>query len=374
LDVHLWYPAEAAGTETEKAEYEGLLPFSPGRKPAEAPDRFRFRGIAVEGAAPVAGQLYPLVVVSHGYGNWAAHLSYLTENLASKGYVVASIDHRELAADSPAGFALSFADVVFQRAQDQRFVVQALAEFASTSDPVGRIVDAESVGLVGYSMGGFGALATAGAEYDLSSPLFQRLPGPLREGLRDSQTPLDPRVKAIVAIAPWGGSLPSRAWTEESLAAIEVPLLFIAGDQDDVSGFDGGIEWLFESAAKSQRWMLVYQNARHNVGGNPAPPEASEYFDLLDWFNEAVWRPERVNAINQHFITALMDWRLKGEEDKRSYLDVSPAAAADGAWPNGSRADAAYSSGEHDGQPYWKGFHRRFALGLEMRRLSPVER
>jgi hypothetical protein len=173
-------------------------------------------------------------------------------------------------------------------------------------------------------------------------------------------------------MAPWGGRSPARAWTAQAVASIKLPLFFIAGDADDVSGFDGGIEWLFESATSADRHMLVYQNARHNVGGNPPPPIAAEYFALEDWFDEPVWRKDRIAAINQHFVTAFLDQHLKSESEKASYMDVSPVVAQDGVWPQrrGGNQDSAYSDGGEGGNSYWKGFQRRFALGLEMRRLA----
>jgi hypothetical protein len=97
LDLHVWYPAQIAAGQAMEVTYTGRLPFPQGRIPAGAPTTFEFQGRAARDAAPLAGNKYPLVVVSHGYGNWPTFLSYLTENLATKGYVVASIDHQDMA-------------------------------------------------------------------------------------------------------------------------------------------------------------------------------------------------------------------------------------------------------------------------------------
>ena len=373
LQLHLWYPATLAVGEEMRVSYEGRLPFPAGRIPEGAPATFSFMGRAVEDAAPLSGNRYPLVVVSHGYGNWPTFLSYLTENLASKGYVVASIDHEDLPITDQGSRALSFGGVLMNRAKDQRFAIDQLVMLAGSDDGLGRIIDPASVGLIGYSMGGYGAMTSAGAGYDPSSPLFEQLPKPLLEDILEgtAQTP-HPNLKAVIAIAPWGGRPPSRAWSEQALASIKLPLFFICGDADDVSGFEDGIKWIFENSAGSDRHMLVYQNARHNVGGNPPPEISADYFALQDWFNEPVWRKERIAAINQHFVTAFLDLHLKGDETKSSYLDVSPVVARDGKWPRSRASDSgpAYSDGGQMDQPYWKGFHRRFAIGLEMHKLS----
>jgi len=52
-----------------------------------------------------------------------------------------------------------------------------------------------------------------------------------------------------------------------------------------------------------------------------------------EWFQDPVWRAERVNAINAHFITAFLDRYVKGDDSRAAYLDVPVARSSDGAWP-----------------------------------------
>lgn len=119
-------------------------------------------------------------------------------------------------------------------------------------------------------------------------------------------------IRAVVVISPWGNQPPYNSWDAAGLAGIHIPMLVIAGDQDDVSDYAHGIKPAFEEAVHSDRCMLVYQNARHNVGGNPAPPEALGSFATREYFEEPVWRKDRLAVINQHFITAFLDLTLKG--------------------------------------------------------------
>ncbi|MFX8828872.1 hypothetical protein ABTM52_20020, partial [Acinetobacter baumannii] len=44
---------------------------------------------------PAAGKGYPVVLLSHGYNNDPVMLSWLGENLATKGYVVVAPEHRD---------------------------------------------------------------------------------------------------------------------------------------------------------------------------------------------------------------------------------------------------------------------------------------
>src|SRR5665213_4612459 len=125
-------------------------------------------------------------------------------------------------------------------------------------------------------MGGYGALASGGAGYSRASQLSATVPGGyIGDWFADSPKYRALRrdaVKAIVAIAPWGEQPPYNAWDAAGLAGIRVPSLFIAGDRDDVAVYEAGIKKAFDGAVNSNRCLLVYQNARHNVGGNPAPP------------------------------------------------------------------------------------------------------
>jgi hypothetical protein len=59
-----------------------------------------------------------------------------------------------------------------------------------------------------------------------------------------------------------------------------------------------------------------------------------------------VWRKDRLTAINQHFISAFLDLYLKGDDTRRAYLDVAVKST--------------------EGSAVWKGFQRRWALGLQM--------
>ncbi len=360
LTVEVWYPAVIPKGTEERTAYEMPMPHS-----SEKAHETAVAGKALRDATPVAGMAFPLVIVSHGYPGSRFFLSYLTENLASKGYVVAAIDHT----DSVLGQEKEFSSTLLNRANDQLFTIEALeAQAVPAGNFLHGLIDASRVAIVGYSMGGYGALASAGAGYSKSSMAAQFVPGGYFDhwtaGNPDYQSRLRKELKAVVAIAPWGNQPPNNMWDAAGLAGIHIPLLMIAGDQDDISDFSHGIAPAFEKAVNSERCMLVYENARHNVGGNPAPPEALTSFTTQEYFDEPAWRKERITAINQHFITAFLDLYLKGDESKRAYLHIAPEKSNDGAWPlkRGESVGAKFS----DGDKYWKGFQRRWAVGLEM--------
>ncbi len=346
LKIEIWYPAMIPAGKEERVTYESAMPGAPA---PDAPKTFRIPGKALRDAPPVSGERFPLVVVSHGYPGSRTFLTYLTENLASKGYVVAAIDHT----DSVFGAQGAFVSTLLNRAADQWFTIDALqARSLQAGDFLNGLLDASRVAIVGYSMGGYGALATAGAGYSKQGGSARAIPGGYFDAWTVGDAKFEARkrdnLKAMVAIAPWGAQPPNTNWDAQGLGGIHIPSLFIVGDQDDVSRYEQGVRKAFEGAVNSERRMLVYENARHNVGGNPPPPEAMGSFTTRAFFDEPVWRKDRIAAINQHFITAFLDLYLKGDESRRAYLDVSPKST--------------------EGSIVWKGFQPRWALGLQMYR------
>ncbi len=369
LKIEVWYPATIPAGREEREVYTVPMPVAPA---AGVPATFQLPGKALRDAAPVTGERYPLVVVSHGYPGSRTFMSWLGENLASRGYVVASIDHT----DSVFGAVRPFTSTLLNRSSDQFFTIDSVSAMSQKPGSfLSGIIDTSNVAIIGYSMGGYGALATAGAPYSKQGGSAKLIPG----GYFDGWTDGDPRfaahdrsnIKAVVAIAPWGNQPPNSNWDAHGLAQIRIPSLFIVGSEDDVSGYDNGVRKAFEGAVNSERFMLVYDNARHNVGGNPPPPEAMANFAARAFFEEPVWRKDRIAAINQHFVSAFLDLYLKNAE-RLDYLMV-PEKSNDGKWTGAAPGQnaASFSTGtDATGNRYWKGFQRRWALGLEMKHYS----
>ncbi len=120
LKAEVWYPARLAGNEAEVTTYQDALGRPNDPKRPLVP--FAFGGRARRDAPPLAGRgAFPLVIVSHGYPGSRVLLTYLTENLASKGYVVVALDHTESTHADVAGFASTLLhrpfDILFALAQ-----------------------------------------------------------------------------------------------------------------------------------------------------------------------------------------------------------------------------------------------------------------
>ncbi len=356
LGVELWYPAMPK-PGAAKARYRGSFPSEP---PAPAA-QFSVAALAVRDA-PAVREVFPLVVVSHGYSNDPFALTWLTENLASKGYVVAAIRHD----DPPITDRSKFAEVVLRRPLDIAYVARTLQRRLGSE----HLVDAERTALVGYSMGGYGVLTAAGASLDPGGPAVKFVPGgallPYARGGALEGTLAIAGLRAVAAISPYGGGPPS-AWGREGVAGITVPLLLIAGDADRRVDYASGARAFFDQAVNAQRYLLTFKGAGHAIGLNPAPDSMRGRLWDQDWFEDPVWRAERVNAINAHFITAFLDRYVKGDESRAGYLEVAVPEIADGTWPEAPAPSAydAYSPGG-PGITLWKGFQRSQAAGLEL--------
>ena len=318
LTLEVWYPAQLAAGEREAVVYTDVLGAG-ADNPARPNTPFTFAGRAARGAAAVRGA-FPLLIVSHGYPGSRLQMSYLTENLASKGYVVVAIDHLESTRADRAGFA----STLLNRPLDDGVVLDTVAGWsqAGSGHFLAGAVDADHTALLGYSMGGYGALVAAGARVDLAAlkPL----------GVADTTAFVahapDPRIHAVVAFAPWGGA--RQLWTSASLTGLRVPLLFIAGEQDTIAGFDDGVLRLAREAVNAPRYLLAYQNARHNIAPNPPPPAAYANREDFSAYAESAWDSARINNINQHVVTAFLEQTLRQRGMGRHLAPESELAPA----------------------------------------------
>lgn len=225
LAVTVWYPAETGG--------EAVL----------VGDNQVFKGSAALMNAPFSQGRFPLIVMSHGSGGRVQGMSWLATELAKAGFVVAGPNHpgttsgNSTPADTPK---------LWERTQDLSAVIDML-----TADPSwGGIVDADKIGVIGFSLGGAAAMEIAGAQANLEA--YARYcdtygkwdcawyAGGLAyvndeavkvdkvdlrkiDKARFEQSNLDRRIKSAVLIDPGL----AQAYDEQSLTEIGIPMSFI---------------------------------------------------------------------------------------------------------------------------------------------------
>ena len=237
LPFEVWYPAAARYFAVDLVTWtqDGFSVVPGGQEQRQA---------AVRDATPQDGT-YPLVVYSHPSAGHRRQSSFLCTHLASHGYVVAAVDHagntaldfvehaRGLAtgtSSSEQPTAPAFAALIAQRVPDVRFLMDQL--LSGAAGEINNRIDAERIGLAGWSFGGWTVLA---------------LPE------------VDERIGAIAAMAPAGASqpepgvLPLRLTFEWQRKA---PTLFLAGETDRLTPLSGLYELFGRTPAPKQMYIL----------------------------------------------------------------------------------------------------------------------
>ena len=189
LTADVWYPT--AASSGAKAAY-GLVGVS-----------YRSE-TAYDAAPPIAGRRFPLVVFSHGYGGIRFQSSFLTELLASHGFVVAAADHP---GSTVVDEALGTADNLDVAASHRPADLEALAKGVEHDPATAATIDPAKVAVVGHSLGGTAALAVGGHATGTGTALAHP--------------------SAVVALAP-----ASEVLSDDALRADTVPTLLMVGTQD----------------------------------------------------------------------------------------------------------------------------------------------
>lgn len=342
LTLEVWYPAALAAGQKPGGDYRAGT-----RDPSLI---VTLHGRAVRDADPLATDgAFPLVIVSHGYPGNRFLMSHLCENLASKGFIIAAIDHKDSTYDDQKAFA----STLYNRAFDQLFILNEMARLGQSGSGsfLAGLVNADRTGIVGYSMGGYGVVNVIGGGYSKASETFGQSPPNRLLAERGADNPeyqksMDSRIKAVIAVAPWG--MQTGFWDSEGLKGIRTPVFFLAGSVDDVAGYEKGTRAIYQGAVNADRYLLTFVNANHNAGAPiPAPIETYEYSNTLNSFPfvhyaDAVWDTTRMNNIFDHFATAWFNLHLKNQPEMQEYLDAS-----------------------------WKGFKRGTSVGLILEHAAP---
>ena len=363
LTVEVWYPGQASDAPAS-GQYRTFI--------RDGKTQTTLSGKATrEATADTSGAPYPLVIISHGYPGNRFLLSHLGENLASKGYVVVSIDHT----DSTYSDQGAFGSTLLNRPLDQLFVLNEMARL-NANDPgntLKGLVNADNTALIGYSMGGYGVVNTIGGGFTsaiVANPLAppNGVLAARQAGSASHLASMDSRIKAAVAIAPWGWT--RGFWDAAGLSAIKTPVFYMAGSVDDVSGYSPGVRNIYDGSVNAPRFLLTYENANHNAAAPiPAPKEALNpppgvTSNPANHYIDAVWDNVRMNNIAQHFTTAFLGKYLKSDASMDSYLALVENAK-DGKW---SAETTGALKADHT---YWKGFANRTAAGLRLEQKKP---
>ncbi|MFI7291035.1 alpha/beta hydrolase family protein [Streptomyces anulatus] len=301
LLVSLNYPARP-GTGGDPAPYmteeeARLMLAQRGLEDVVPPELVVATGTHARTAARPAPGRFPLVLLSPGFGTPRATLTGLAEELASRGYVVATADHpyESTGTELPDGRVLTCAacDKVAAQPDDaaRRKVLAAVstgraADFSflldrlTGPDPAwrhARTIDPNRVGMAGHSIGGDAASSTMAADRRVGA------------GVNMDGTFFDP-----VPARGLGGR----------------PFLMLGTDPGHgPGGSDTSWDDAWDRLDGWKRWLTV-RDAGHFTFTDT--PEIGEQLGIEDPDPEATLSAARSTTITRSYVTAFFDRSLRG--------------------------------------------------------------
>jgi predicted dienelactone hydrolase len=317
LTVDIWYPAVWDGEE-ELAGYEPMTL-----------TKAAYREIPAE----TAGAPWPMVGFSHGFGGIRFQSAYLTERLASHGFVVVAPDH-------PGNTFLDLDDeaspqVMLERPDDVRASVDELIRLAESGDALlGGMVEDGAWAAVGHSFGAITTMTLGGGELNYDSlKAFCDGGGDGRacgylEGLDSSAVEghgtVDERVVTAVPMSP--GLWYAFGDGGEGLAQVERPFV-LAGDLDEVLEYDTEALPVYE-AMSAPKALATFHGAAHYGFTDIClliPAFADECGGAEDGFLEV----EISQQVSATLVTAHLGVTLAGDDRYAEWLTGDYAADID---------------------------------------------
>jgi predicted dienelactone hydrolase len=325
LNGTVWYPAVKGAGQTEGATYTaGLL---------------SDKGFAIRDAAPnPQGGPYPLIIFSHGFMGVRLQSLWYTEHLASYGFVVMAVDHPgstlfDYRGGDPAdNWALRPLDVLRQI---------EYAEKVLNTDALKGIIDMNTIAVSGHSLGGYTALAAAGAQlnFDELRAWCASKPDPMlksemlcanylnneaalatKRGLSEPPKGVwpattDKRIKAVIPLAP--ASAP--VFGKTGLASITIPTMILVGSKDQSTIPERDAYPAYEWVGSKRKALGVLENGGHYLFVQNCPALAIT-LNLFWGCSDLVWDMDRAHDLSNHLATAFLLETLKGDKDAATTL------------------------------------------------------
>ena len=261
LPVEIWYPATPA-EGAPAYEYEllvGVLVIATLPSPM---------GAVRDAPLDLRGAPHPAVVFSHGNGGTRIQSVYLTEYLASHGFVVAAPDHvgNTVAEMVNSAAAIPAYDVARLRPGDISATLDALLARIDgwPDDPLAFSVDPARVGVAGHSFGGYTALRIAGSRVDQATrdDTCTADPGQLVCDGFPGEAPIpesqhDDRFIAALPQTPGGAAI-----VGDGFSAITVPTMIQAGTADQITPLDTESAPVYDAVA-GPAYLMSMEDAGH---------------------------------------------------------------------------------------------------------------
>ncbi|KAI0593521.1 alpha/beta-hydrolase [Biscogniauxia sp. FL1348] len=342
VTLNYWYPALPAAGSSPYVSAGGIV----GRAVRDAP-------------VDSTGGPYPLIVFSPGLAAVDDAYYFYTQNLASSGYIVVSIQHLDArtanvtsnkaalvlaAVDAEAGntidavveeytdffretqFALTYRPQEISLALDQ-----AVQASRNASSPFRGLIDTDRIGMSGHSLGGFYTNVVGGGmpiycdyamtagEQNPDNPILSSV-SPCAFAARQNQSgPFalhDSRIRAIVSLA--APTFLARTQLARSAAQVTTPMMTITGDNRTAETTSWVQRDIHEHAGGPSHWVKVRDTNHYLVadsyGLSPVLSANMSPADNADFLDKA--------AVYMVYSTAFFDYYVKGNATASTALST----------------------------------------------------
>lgn len=346
----------AIATVSQKSDIEATnLPFSqnnlqlsnfrrPGTwkwqkiKPLKLLDFSRKRLLLTDVYLPQSKTKAPVIVISHGLGSDSSNFRYLAAHLASHGFAVVVPNHYgsnskklQLLLNGQTKEVIQHNEF-YDRPLDIKFVLDRLE-----SDPsLKNRLNLQQVGVFGQSLGGYTALALAGAKLDYDgiqkdchpqtvnknwnlSVLLQC--GALKVEPNNRGKDLsDSRVKAVIAVNP----ITSAVFGKSGLSQVQIPVMMVASSDDTVAPALYEQILPFSWIGNSQKYLALLSGGTHfsAIGNGSSTSEALELPSQLIGDN-----PKQARSYMKSLSMPFFGSYVGGNSQYKQYLNGAYAKA-----------------------------------------------
>jgi predicted dienelactone hydrolase len=233
----------------------------------------------------------PVIVISHGLGTDSSNFRYVANHLASYGFAVVVPNHLENGKANSSTQADEFID----RPLDVKYILDELEKANESDLRFQGLLNLQQVGVFGQSLGGYTALALAGAEINFGQLQKDCQPEILQDTWnislllqcralalnKESVSKLnlrDERVKAAIAVNPITSSIFGKA----GLSQIQTPVMLVGSSDDTVAPALFEQILPFSWFTNSQKYLVMLVGGTHfstignGNGGNEVVGDMSQ--------------------------------------------------------------------------------------------------